>query len=67
MNRHAFDLIYHRAVVEGQHTLPDDPATRTPPVFQREAAGFQMPTSASRERRSRRRQPHDFTRPLTRC
>lgn len=58
MNRHAFDLIYHRAVVEGQHTLPDDPATRTPPVFQREAAGFPIspcstPRSSSKKRSRR--------------
>ena len=43
MNRRTHDLIYHRTFVEQHHLRPDDAATRTPPVFSREAMGFKMP------------------------
>lgn len=46
MNRHAYDRIFHYHFVEQHHLRPDDIATRTPPVFSREAMGFKMPVAA---------------------
>jgi len=43
MNRHAYDRIFHYHFVEQHHLRPIDEATRTPPVFCREAMGFKMP------------------------
>lgn len=43
MTRHTYDPDYHRTFVEQHHLRPDDVATRTTPVFSREAMGFKMP------------------------
>lgn len=43
MNRHAYDLIFRHHFVEQRHLRHDDEATRTTPVFSREAMGFKMP------------------------
>lgn len=43
MTRHTYDPDYHRTFVEQHHLRPVDVATRTTPVFSREAMGFKMP------------------------
>lgn len=48
MSRRTYNPDYHRTFVEQHHLRPDDVATRTTPVFSREAMGFPVRTSKCR-------------------